>query len=160
MSKLYIVGEISWEAYEKFSRELTKLEITSSEIEIELASDGGDSHAALAFSARIRKCTKDVHITAFGNVASAAVLILASGDNRRITSECHVMVHEDQATLEGSVSSLTTEIKQLRVMENQWAELLSYMTITSAADWRKLHKHTTYLSAAECLELGLVDEII
>lgn len=160
--KIYVVGDISWEAYERFSKKLTELELLNKygPIFLELASDGGDAHAALAFSARIRLSSCEILITALGNVASAAVLILASGDHRRISEESWVMVHEDSAELAGSVVELERESTQLRRMEEQWAKLLKENTGTKKSEWEEMHKKTTYLTAQECLELGLVDEVI
>lgn len=160
--KLYIVGAIDWETYATFSEALDVLEQESKKpIEIELASDGGDAHAALAFSDRIKNSQCDILITGTGSVASAAVLILASGDYRQLTRTTWVMVHEEVGELEfASVTALERETKQHRLLETQWNKLLAANTMASAEYWEKLHKETTHLSAQDCLALGLVDRII
>lgn len=163
MSKrvLYITGAIDFEAYETFSLQLRKLETAGDNpITVELASDGGDAHAALAISARITNSPRTIHIVAMGNVASAAVLILASGDVRFMSKDAWVMVHEDSCELSGSVSELEREIKQLRAMEDQWNQLMAENTRIGPEEWSQLHKATTYLNAKDCQNYGLVDELI
>lgn len=158
---LYITGEINFESYKEFSEALLEAETDKcTHIRIELASDGGDAHAALAFSARMKHSQAEITIIAMGNVASAAVLILASGDHRVMTSEAWVMVHEEQCELTGNVSDLERETRQLRILEDQWAALLEKYTDRNSMFWAAAHKKTTYLGAADCKHFGLVDEVI
>lgn len=159
--KLYIIGEISDAAYKRFSIQLAARESRSlKDVEVELVSEGGDPIAALAFAGRIKASKCNINITAYGQVASAAVLILASGDHRRMQTNCWLMVHEDSAGFEGEVTQLEKSIKHLRRLEDQWSKLLHLYTGTSADYWNKLHKDTTYLSAGECRDLRIVDELI
>lgn len=164
MRKIKIIGEISWESFEAFSDQLDELEFKSSKlIIIELASDGGDAKAALAFSAKIRRAHSTTSIIAYGNVASAAVIILASAKHRYISKDAWVMVHEENvgsALNDLELHAAEREVRQLRMLENQWSCLLASMTKTSAGKWEAMHKATTYLDAWECLELGLVDEVL
>jgi ATP-dependent protease ClpP protease subunit len=159
MKKLYIIGDISWDAYKSFSQEIDAIKRTD-KVTIELASDGGDAHAALAFYSKIRRHKGEVTIIGTGNIASAAVLVLAAGDRRYMTSEAWVMVHEDQAELTGSVSELERETFQARRLENQWNSLIAKSSAVSADEWERMHKATTYLSATQCKDLDLVHGII
>lgn len=167
MSKIYIHGEINDETYVKFSRQLSRREAAvklSDNIiqEIELISDGGSALSAMAFYDRIRRSSLHVNITATGFVASAAVLILAAGDCRRMTKNAWVMVHEDTTgSLKGLlVTDAEREIKQLRILENQWNKLLAEVTKISAREWERLNINTTYLTPQECLSYGLIEEIV
>lgn len=156
-----MIGEINDEAYKRFSIQLSSREQESlKDIELELMSEGGDPIAALAFAGRIKSSKCNINITAFGEVASAAVLILAAGDRRRMQANCWCMMHEDSAGLEGEVAQLEKATKHLRRLEDQWSRLLQLYTGTPASVWTELHKHTTYLSAGECRDFKLVDEII
>lgn len=164
MRRVNIIGEIGWQAFSDFTSSLDEFEgASTSPIRVTLASDGGDAKAALAFSSRIRLSPCDIIITACGNVASAAVLILASGDRRSMTKEAWVMVHEEntgESVNDLPLADAEREIKQLRRVEDQWNGLLEDYTKTDWTVWEKLHKQTTYLDADECLKLGLVDEVI
>lgn len=132
----------------------------NSAIIVEISSEGGSAYDALAFVGRMRNSPCDVYITAFGYVASAAVIILAAADHRAITAESWVMVHEDSGKINGHVFELERQAAHLRRMEKQWNGLLARYTKASEAAWADMHKATTHLTAVECLNLGLVDEII
>ena len=170
MSKLYIIGDIDWDSYKEFTQQLAVLEGKNKTIYVELASDGGLAYAALAFASRIRLSTSKIHIHASGNVASAAVLILAAGHYRTMAKEAWVMLHEDLGEYEpmkGEVTSLEAqlkkqqvEIKQLRRLEDQWDVLLETYTGSSKETWHKFHQNTTYLTADDCQFHGLIDKII
>lgn len=159
--RIFIVGDINDEAYREFSEQLREAEFTKYKVVVELSSGGGDSYAALAFYTRIRSSCKPITVEAYGYVASAAVLILAAGHDRRIAKDSWVMVHEDTISeLSGDVTALERETRQYRNLENQWNDLLAKHTITSADEWARMHKATTYLTANQCLALGLVNEVI
>lgn len=161
--KLYITGEITTESYLAFSKRLSHMERDSKHlpIEIELVSEGGSTYDALAYCGRMRTSPCNLHVKAYGLVASAAVLILAAGDHRSMSSEAWVMVHEDSvAEVEGSVTEMEKLTKQLRSLENQWSFLLAGRTSAEKSIWDKLHKDTTFLTAVECKALGLIEEIV
>ncbi len=156
-----IIGSIDEEAFRKISDELDDLENKPNEkISLYLSSGGGSVYDALAIAGRIRISPCLITITAYGLVASAAVLILAAGDDRRMTRESWVMVHEESGKIKGSVTEMEKETAQLRRMEFQWSDLLHGFTSTPADKWGELHRVTTYLSAQECLDLNLIDRII
>jgi len=162
MSKIIrVIGEINDESFAIFSEQLEELESKGKTVTIELCSHGGDAHAALAFSARMRRSSASITVIAYGYVASAAVLILATGKVRMMTKEAWVMVHEDSGTLEfDSTTGAKREVDQFIRMEEQWNELLALYTDTPAIEWSIMHKDTTHLSADACLRLGLVDKVI
>lgn len=127
---------------------------------VELSSAGGEDYTSLAFYSRIKQSPCFIHIHAIGLVASAAVLILAAGDKKTMAREGWAMVHESSEDLSGEVHEIERAAAQLRRMEDQAVRLLELNTHTSAADWMKYHKETTFFNADQCLKLGLVDEVI
>lgn len=161
MRKIYLVGDISYKNYAKFTEEMANLEVESSEdITIELTSEGGDAYASLAFVSRIRLSPCRIRILGVGYVASAAVLILACGDKKAMTEESWLMVHEEFGAVDGNVALKEIEIRQCRRMEEQADKALSHYSKTEASVWKRMHKETTYLTANECLGMGLIDEVI
>lgn len=161
--KIYIYGEITDESLKKFSLKLSRLQDESDEdISIELVSEGGDAYAALAYFDLIRNSQCGIRIHAYGYVASAATIILAAGDHRRMSPSSWLMVHEDSTCVdEGmSVSAVERSAAHARRLEQQWCKLLEGVSKTSEEKWAVLHKAETYLTADECLKLGIIDEII
>jgi ATP-dependent Clp protease protease subunit len=161
MKTIQIIDSITDEKYKEFSLELREFEKTpKTPVYVELCSPGGDAYAALAYASRIRLSPCDIIITGYGLIASAATIILAYGDKRRMTKESWVMVHEDSGRVKGGTTLLEVEVAHMRRLEYQWIDLFEHVTKTRSDEWEKLHKKTTYLSAKECLTLGLIDEVI
>lgn len=162
--KLYIIGDISDESYKEFVEALDGMEdiLEDDDILIELHSHGGCAMAALAFYDRIKRIKGEVTIEAYGLVASAAVLVLAAGDTRKLSKNSWVMVHEDTVAVKSSmsVSQVEKNAKVSRQFEIQWAKILAIETHTSARQWEELHKEEKYFTANDCLDLGLIEEII
>lgn len=161
MRKINIIGDIDTQAFEKFCEELDQLESESKKpVFVTLRSDGGNSIDALAFYGRIRESTCEIHVHVLGSAESAAILVLAAGDHRSMDANSWAMVHEDSGKISGTVVELEKQSARLRQLEDQWADLLASCTVTDAHMWKILHKRETYLSAKECLNLGLIDEIV
>jgi len=159
---IYVVGDIDFVAFKSFSKKLSGFEdIQSGCVEVLLMSEGGSADAALAFFDRIRNSDIPVHITATGIVASAAVLLLAAGDKRRMTETAWVMVHEESVECgDMTASEMEKNAEHHRRIENQWNNLLEITTGTVAAEWAELHKYEEFLNPQDCADLGLIDEIV
>lgn len=168
LADIRIIGAIDEDAYEAFCTKLDALENLETKrkpksVCVEITSDGGSAYLALAFVDRMRLSPLKFVTVGTGRVASAATLILAAGNLRRLTQEAWVMVHEDSGEVEGSVSEMEAQIKHLRAMENQWNSLLAqYSTGKSTPQvFAELHKRgDVNLTPDECVKLGLVDEVI
>ena len=160
--KIWVVGEINNESYLEFSRKLTKLEEESSDlVQIELNSGGGVATDGLAFYSRMKNSPCNFEVYAYGLVASAATLILVGAHTRYMAKETWFMVHEDEVNIEGArVTPSLGEMKQYVKMENQWNTILAKHTKVKKGSWKKMNLSTTYLSAEECLKLGVIDEIL
>lgn len=163
---IYITGEITVESFMRFQKKLNLILEETQQVYVELNSEGGDAYAAMAYFDLIQRKNKNpgraVNVTATGLCASAAVLILAAGKRRYMTKSAWVMVHEDTTPIRKGmqVSAVEKEAKHARRLEVQWAELLADVTSATSVYWEELHKNETYLNAKECLELGLIEEII
>jgi len=162
LRRLYICGEIDSDNYQIFSEGLAELEAESDEgVLVELNSEGGTAFDGLAFADRIRISPCPITIRVMGQAASAAVIILASGDKRAMAENSWVFVHEDSLSeVSGSISQIEKQGREGRRFETQWSDLLAKLTTSSSTTWDKLHKAETYLNPNECLELGLIDEIV
>lgn len=154
-----IIGDIDEEAFKEF---MDYEPARAANMDLMLTSHGGDAMTALAFYDWITRHKGEVTIEVYGVVASAAVLILAAGDHRRMHENAWVMVHEDTVAVseDDRVSVIERKAKDARKLEDQWNKLLEGRTNMSSKFWETLHKEETWLSAEECLQYGLIDEII
>jgi len=159
--KIYVHTDIDNASFAKFSRRLSRIETETEEpIYIEIMSDGGNAYSALAYFDRIKESPNEIVTIAYGLVASAATIIFAAGDRRIMMPSAHLMVHEDEADISDvRVSELEAHTKHMRYMEDFWNKILGSVTNTNKEQWDVLHLTDKYLSAPECLGLGLCDEI-
>lgn len=163
IKKMYLIGDITYEAYDAFSKELSEVIKSKSNIVkiiLELSSTGGDAYVSLAFYSKIKSCRIPIEIVGNGFIASAAVLILAAGKKRYMTPESWVMVHEETEELNCEVHQAERMIAHQRRMEDQADRILAANSNISAEKWKEMHKETTYLTAEECRAIGLIEEII
>lgn len=164
--KLYITDEVNVDMYVALSREMNKAYADDvKSITLVINSPGGDAYSALAIYDLIQSYKEhDIKFNTLGTgvVASAATLILAVGDKRALTKNAWVMVHEDvtEASRNDRVSTVERKAKHARQLENQWNKLLAKHTKLDAFKWESLNVPETYLTPEECLEYGLVDEVI
>lgn len=162
MSVIYLHGEINLEMFHKLSK---KLDIAVTDpavdiIDIELASEGGSSYEALAIYGKLRACSKPTRVTAFGSCMSAATIVLAGATYRRCDSQTWIMVHDSTEASETTTEGKRRQYMQMEREEQQWADILAFHSATPAETWRQLSKQTTFLTAREAFQLGLVDEIM
>jgi ATP-dependent Clp protease protease subunit len=158
--KLYIIGEINEEAFAKFTKQLTYLETLSSKpVEIELYSGGGYSDVAMAFRGRMKASPCELHVHSYGYVASAAGLILLSGNVRTMDKDAWFMVHEDKQAMKGRTTAIEDQVKHARRVENHWNRIYAEETYLTAEQWNEKNKAETYMSAQECLEAGVIEKV-
>jgi len=167
MRKIILSGDINEESFAEFCEQMDELENVPSgaktdDIELVLNSTGGNALDAVAFMSRMRLSPCDVNVTVFGLAGSAAVLILASGDYRRMTQESWVMVHEDSASYRAvTTSQLEKEAIMARKFEDQWDEIMERVSGTKKDVWKELHRNgDLYLTPKECVSLGICDEVV
>lgn len=147
-----LIGEINEDLYKTFSEGFKP----NGQHVIELCSTGGDMGLAFALASKVQQST----IYVYGQCMSAATLILAAAKHRVMHENACVMVHEAKDDVEGTVHDLRVRALQLQKDEDKWNRLMEAYTGTPALKWEQLSKATTYLTAQQCLELGLIDEII
>lgn len=157
-----IIGAIDADNYSVFCQEMHEFEKTpGKKISIHLCSEGGDTYIGLAFYARIRSSPCEIAVVAFGQVMSAATIILAAGDERLMDKDAWFMVHDDDTRVRESNSVIANnQFEHHEALEKQWAEILSRHSLIGKENWRELSRNTTYMSAYECKANGIVDELV
>lgn len=148
-----------------FDAGLSLLESAGSEpIEIKLNSGGGMVYEAQAIVGRIKASPCQINVTVFGLCASAAVLILACGKNRKISKYSWFMIHEASFGLQGRHGEAADFIKQTDRERDQWAGWLKEFSggKRDKKYFLELDKSRkdNYFTALEVVEMGLCDEII
>jgi len=124
-----------------------------------LCSEGGDIYAARAIcDYLLKRGNKEVLVT--GKCFSSATAIAISGSHCSSTPGTRFMVHKPHTTgVEGGVSVLKNETKELDEWLDWYVDLLVTRTNLSESDWMDLLEAETYMGAPAALDAGLIDKI-
>ena len=159
-----LTGEVNLDMFHRAEACLSIFESEAPEelITIKLCSEGGEIYSALAIIGRIKSSPCRVRIEAYGQVMSAATAIFAVADERVASEYTVFMFHQASVELpELKTRDIRTELKQSEFEDKLFSEILEKYSKRDAKYWHKMIEsgRSAYLSAQECLELGLVDEI-
>jgi ATP-dependent protease ClpP protease subunit len=128
-----------------------------------LSSFGGDLFAGMSFASTIqemRRQNRRVNAHIVGCAMSAASIIAQAADHRSIEPNGWFMLHEISDVINGKTSDLRDQIEYHERLEEQTFTAYSMRTGKPVEYWRKkMHRRDWFLSAAEALAEGLVDEI-
>ena len=130
------------------------------DINLVISSYGGDVYAMLGTIDYINTLSVKVNTHCLGACMSAAAVILACGTGTRtMTKNSTVMVHEGSAFEAGKTSDVLKGADHLKKLQSNINRILGEVTKKDQKFWEEVSKQDTYLTAEECLEYGIVDEI-
>jgi len=130
------------------------------DINLVLSSYGGDVYAMLGTIDYFKTLPVKVNTHCVGACMSAAAVILACGTGKRTMSRnSTVMVHEGSAFEVGKTSDVLKGADHLKKLQTNINRILGEVTNKSQEFWECVSKQDTYLTADECLEYGIIDEI-
>lgn len=160
INAIYITNEI-----ENYFDDINfiKQQITESKpasLDIFINSPGGDVDTALDFKAFLEalSCSKTVHIT--GLCASAATVIACTKESKVVMHDGALyMIHEPWTYAAGNSDDLKKTSGILTQKAQGLAEIYSKRTGIETSKLLKMMKAETWLTSAEALEQGFVDEI-
>ena len=131
------------------------------EVNMIISSYGGDVYSMLGIIDYIRDCKVKVNTYCYGAAMSAAAIILACGTGKRMISKnATVMIHEGSVFEEGKISDVLKSSDHLKELHKTINKLLGDVSNKDEEYWTENTKTDFYLNAEQCLEFGLVDEII
>lgn len=156
------VDEEMFYSFAKIDSALTQMEKQShNPITIKINSPGGEVYEGLAIVGRLTSSPCEIITEAFGHVMSAATLILACGDTRRMSKYCSFMCHQSTYGIRGSHEQVKEHVEQMETQEKAWAKWMSDVSSKSESFWHTVVKNKdVYLSTEEVLKYGVIDEII
>jgi len=131
-------------------------------ITVRIHSEGGSVYEALAIIGRLRS-TKITKLTTegYGQIMSAATMILACGDERKINKYAYFMHHEAAYGVEyGRVSEHEDILEQVRKEEDDWAGWMAGFSKKNKVFWRETGcRKDAYFNPNELVKLGVADEV-
>ena len=131
------------------------------DINLNIASYGGDVYAMLGLVDYIRGLDVQVNTHCVGTCMSAASVLLACGTGLRTMSKnATVMVHEGSAFEAGKTSDVMKGVDHLKKLQVNINKLMAEVTNKDERFWELTQRNDTYLNAEQCLEYGIIDKIV
>jgi ATP-dependent Clp protease protease subunit len=128
-------------------------------IQLRVKTDGGDLHAVLSTVDIINNLKSKVFTYIDGSVASAGSMITLAGDRRFMGKHAIFLIHQLSSGIYGKYSELEDNMENC---SNMMKFLKAYYKETTKIPMKTLDsllKRDLYLSAAECVQYGIVDEL-
>lgn len=129
-------------------------------IELQISSEGGEVFSALSTVDKILNNSIPIHTHCEGIVASAATLISVVGKKRTISKNACMLVHQVSGGLWGNYQEFKDEMQNLDLIMKIIKNIYFGHTKFSTSDLEEMMKHDLCLEPADCLKLGLVDNIV
>lgn len=129
-------------------------------IYLHITTYGGCIHAAFSVVDCINSLKVPVYTVVDGFVASAGTLISLAGKKRYIRKNAYMLIHELRSGVWGKMSSINEEYANLtKMMEH----IIDYYTDKTPFKRKRIEKilmKDIIWNANECIEKGLIDEIM
>lgn len=129
-------------------------------IHLRVNSGGGNLLDGLALLDRIRTLKSEVHTYVEGGVASAATFLTVVGKRRYIGKHSMMLIHQLSAFNSGNFEQLEDGQINYRRFMGIIKDVYKEYTKIPMKKLDEILKHDIWLSSKECLEYGLVDEIL
>ena len=164
--ELFLYGEISdasWWGDEvtpsQFQKDLAALGDIST-LDVYINSPGGDIFAGFSLYNILNRhpAAKTVHID--GLAASAASVVAMAGDTIKMPANATMMIHNAWTYASGGAEDLRKTADELDRINDQIADIYAARTGKDKADISDLMAAETWMSGAEALDMGFVDELI
>lgn len=158
-----IVGEITEPWFDVVDAAMSEFERVSKKktVTVKIYSEGGSVYEALAIVGRLKKYNCHIVTEGYGIIASAATILLACGDRRKMSKYAEFMHHESSYEVGGRHSEIVAYTKQAEKEERRWSKWMAEFSKKTEKFWYEWGKHIDkYLTAAECIKYGVVDEVL
>jgi ATP-dependent Clp protease protease subunit len=132
----------------------------NTDINLNIASYGGDVYAMLGLVDYIRGLDVKVNTNCVGTCMSAAAVLLASGTGTRsMTKHSTVMIHEGSTFEAGRNTDVKKGVEHIGELQKDINKLLEKVTKKDSRFWELTQRNDTYLDAKKCLQYGIIDKI-
>ena len=132
------------------------------DINLYIHSPGGMVTAGLAIYDTMQFVKPDVATLCMGQAASMAAVLLAAGAKGKRTTlpNSRIMIHQPLGGTQGQATDIEIYTREMLKMREQLNQILAKHTGRTIEQIDKDTDRNYFMSAAECKEYGLVDEII
>lgn len=159
-------SDFTWRSVERAVRaiQLMEQEAPKKPIELHMSSPGGDPYALLRLYDAIQGCSCQIKFFGSGEIASAATWIMACCDERYLTPNTYVLIHDSGSYETGEVPAKLTDayiaMDQERRLQDRLNKIYAENSRMPVEFWDEIVKRDVWLTADETIMLGLADKII
>ncbi len=161
---IFMVGEISYRMATEVIMKLLYLDNLKRGVEISLYinSPGGSVDDTMAIYDTIRFIGSDVATFCIGRAQSGAAVILASGTKgkRHALPHAKVMLHQPWGGVTGQAADIQIQAAEILKAKKVINDILAKHTGLSMEKIAEETERDKYMTAAEALEYGLIDEVL
>ncbi len=132
------------------------------DISLYVNSPGGSAYAGMAIYDTMQYVKPDVRTICIGMGMSAAAMILAGGapGKRMALPNAKIMIHQGSAGFRGTPADIQIHANEVLAMTRRMAELLAHHTGQPFEKVMTDIDRDRFMTPAEALDYGLVDEIV
>ncbi|XBT18880.1 MAG: ClpP family protease [Candidatus Shikimatogenerans sp. AspAUS03] len=165
MERIIFIGtEISTEVANVIQAQLLYLQSVNNKktIYMYINSPGGDIYAGLGIYDTMQTIKPKIHTICTGMAASMAAVLLCSGckGKRYILKHSRTMIHQPIGKLEGQISDMNINIKEMNKLKREIYNIISYHTGKSIKKIKRDSNRDFWMDAKESQKYGIIDKII
>ena len=133
------------------------------DINLYINSPGGSTTSLMAIYDTMQFVKPNIATYCMGQAASAAAVLLSAGEwgKRFALPHSRIMIHQPHISgLEGQVTDIEIQAKEIGRIKNEINELLARHTKKDVEKLRDDTERDFWMTAAEAMDYGLVDEVL
>lgn len=127
---------------------------------LHLCTNGGEIFSAFAIVDTIRRMKSKVYTYVEGSVASAGTFLSLLGTKRYMGKHSHLLIHQLSGGMYGKFSEMEDEMYNCNSLMKIIKSFYKEHTKIPMKKLDEILKKDIWLTAEECLQYGIVDEII
>jgi len=159
-NNLYLYG-IIWDGDGTYvSNEISKEDGKHTTLNVHINTKGGSVFDGNQIYNTLARAKSKINIYVDGLAASMGSILMLPGQKVFMTKSSLVMTHAPSGSVYGNAKDMKSAANLLSKLEKNFLEKYSAKTGKSEDDLRYLLEGDNWLDADDCLQLGLVDEIV
>lgn len=136
---------------------INQLPKDGADVEIEIASDGGDVDPATEIYTALHNYKGKVTAQIVANAYSAGTIVAMGADKIEMSPGAKMMIHNASSGAQGDYHNMDAASGMLRATNQAIANMYAVKSGKPASEFLSLMDKETWLSADEAIELGLAD---
>jgi ATP-dependent Clp protease protease subunit len=132
------------------------------DISLYINSPGGDAYAGLAMYDSMQFIRPDVSTICVGMAMSMGAVLLAAGapGKRFVLPNAKVMIHQGSSGFQGSPTDIEIQAREVLATKQRLSEIVARHTGRSLEQVERDIDRDRFMTAAEALDYGIVDEVL